>query len=393
MKTMVMLAAALFLSVAQARSIENNFNYAAAANKFGIAGLHHLFNEQPDQNVVYSPVSAHLALSMLLNGASGKTAEEIGTTLNIPVRDLAFANAKVVSLMSELNSRPEGELKLTLANGLWTVPRLRVKKNFVEAMKRDYQAEVASLQSAAQINQWAEKKTNGLIREVVDDIGGIVMILANATYFKAKWTMPFENSYPGEFTTLNGAKSQTKLMTNKVTTSYVRTGEYEAIELPYGSQKLASMILILPNESARHKEKPFNFLRRSLSADLLEQISGELKAAKEMSGQVIMPKVSFSTKWKMNDALSAMGMPSAFTGAADFSNLADDSVDVSYVKQDAVIKIDEEGTEAAAVTSIGIEATSVFVPEFTFRADRPFLYFIRDNASGVILFAGQIVNP
>lgn len=130
------------------------------------------------------------------------------------------------------------------------------------------------------------------------------------------------------------------------------------------------------------------------TADFFNDVNDALAGTTPVRGLVRLPKFEFKTEFKMNDALIAMGMPSAFSSAADFSKISDMPVRVSYVKQDAVIKVDEKGTEAAAVTSIGIEATSLPPPpQFEFVADRPFYYFIKDNSTGVILFAGQVVQP
>jgi serine protease inhibitor len=384
-RSLALVAAAFALGTAHAAE---TLNYSKAANQFGMESLQRLLESQPDKNVVYSPVSAHLALGMILNGADQKTAEEISSAVNIPLKELAQSNAKVAGLLKELNSRPEGELKLSLANGLWTKAGVTVKPDYLKEMKQGYQAEVDTLNSAGQINDWANKKTNGMIKHVLDSVDGMVMLVANATYFKADWMKPFDKAYPGKFNVAAGNKADAKMMNEKIYTSYTRQRDYEAIELPYGKNKLASMIVILPEPNADLK----NF-RKMLTADLVERISDELKNTPEAQGTVTIPKVEFKTEFKMNKVLADMGMETAFTDSANFNKMASQPVKLSFVKQDAAIKIDEKGTEAAAVTTGGFEATSVFQPAFTFVADRPFFYVIKDNKTGVILFAGQIMKP
>lgn len=385
------LASLLVVSVvAQARPELRPVNYNLSANTFGVNSLNKLFSESPNKNVVYSPISAHLALSMLLNGANKETAAQISDTLDLTLPQLTAANAQVKQLMQDLNSRPEGELKLMVANGLWALPQAGVRPDYIRDMKSTFSAEVANLESVDQINSWANKKTNGLIPKVIDDIAGIEMILANATYFKAKWTTPFLEAQPGNFFTLSGKTSEVPLMQKKDYFHYVKMDGLEAVELPYGSQGLASMIVVMPTEGS-----DFATMRSELLS--ISKVSQVFKAVQNepiKQGIVFLPKFEIKTDWSMNEALVALGMPLAFTGAADFSKMTDQPLKVSYVKQNAAIKVTEVDTEGAAVTVIGVDRTSAGpdIPEWTFRADRPFLYFVKDNASGVILFAGQVVE-
>jgi serine protease inhibitor len=161
-------------------------HYVSAANAFGLKNMQCALEENASDNVIYSPISAHLALNMLLNGAASKTANEIAKTLNLTPGALAASNGEMMKRMEDLNSRPNGELKLTLANGMWTKPDLKVKPAYETAMQKYFQAEVAPLNSPAQINKWAADKTNNLITNVIDDIGGLEMFLVQRDLFQSR---------------------------------------------------------------------------------------------------------------------------------------------------------------------------------------------------------------
>jgi len=364
-------------------------HYMSAANAFGLKNMQYALEENASDNVIYSPISAHLALNMLLNGAASKTANEIAKTLNLTPGALAASNGEMMKRMEDLNSRPNGELKLTLANGMWTKPDLKVKPAYETAMQKYFQAEVAPLNSPAQINKWAADKTNNLITNVIDDIGGLEMFLANVTYFKADWTMPYGKAYDGTFSSLGATTPEkAQMMSGKKYIRYLKTVNAEVVDLPYGNQKLASMIIILPV-----KDVDFAGFRKQADPNYVESLIADLEKAAEQRVFVTIPKVNAKTTFEMKGSLSAMGMPTVFTNAADLSGISEEPLKLSRVKQEAVIKIDENGTDAAAVTSIGPETASARRPLISFEADHPFLYFIRDNKSGVILFAGQIVKP
>lgn len=391
MKLVIALLAAVVATSANATSLKRPVSYKSSINTFGMQTLQKLLNEKPDMGVVYSPISAHLALGLLANAGNSQTAEEIALTLDLSSDEMNANNAAVQRLMADLNSRPEGELKISLANGVWAKPSVTLKKNYVEAMKQSYQAEVASLQSAAQVNKWAAAKTNNLITKIVDEdvVAGLEMMLANATYFKADWNKTFDKAYPGKFKNSGGKSVDAQLMYVKGNFNYAQTQDYQTVELPYGPSELASMIIVLPNDGVASAD--FN---KQLSYNWFVGVETALNQKREKSrGTVTMPKFTIKTEWGMNKALQELGMVKAFTNAADFSNMTDTPVKVSYVKQDAVVKVDEKGTEAAAVTSIGIEATSVPMYDFQLRVDRPFYYFIRDNKTGILLFAGYVSEP
>lgn len=383
------IVAAVVTVPAFARVPARPFVLSEASNTFGIQSLGLLFKEQGQKNVVYSPLSAHLALSMLANGGRNNTGEQMLSILDIPTHEQAFANQQVLKLIGTLTSRPKGELTLMLANGVWTTPGAPIKADYARIVKHNFKGEVTALESAEQINAWAARNTNNLITKVIDDIGGLEMILANATYFKADWTLPFKKSVEGSFQTLNAGTTTADMMDKQDTLKHAVYQQYEAVELTYGPSALASMILILPTRADR-----FVAARDQLNEHTLTQILAAVQQAEPAYGAVKMPKFEFKTSFKMNEALIAMGMRDAFTNSADFSALSDAFLKVSFVKQDAVIKVHEKGTEAAAVTAIGMERTSIDpTPKFSFVADRPFIYVIRDNETGVILFVGQVVSP
>lgn len=387
-KLIIILAATLFTPGVLAETTGTEA-YARAANTFGLKSLQYVFKSNPAANTVYSPISAHMALSMLLNGADQKSADEISRTLGVSLDSLAATDEQVQKLMADLNSRPEGELKLVLANGMWIKPGLTVKPAYSAAMNKYFQAEVAPLNSPEQVNNWASMKTNGLIPKVIDNLSDIELLLANATYFKGTWTTQFEKAREGQFFPLGMSTAQkAQMMSVTASVKYVSADNMEAVELPYGKSRLASLIAVLPQ-----KGSVFAAFRSQVDINWLNSVLEQLAQAPVQRVAVMLPKVDATTSFEMTSALSDMGMPTVFTNSADLNKISAQPLKVSKVKQDALIKIDEKGTEAAAVTSIGVRTLAVEMPAARFIADHPFLYFIRDNKTGVILFAGQIVKP
>ena len=257
-------------------------------------------------------------------------------------------------------------------------------------MGKYYKAAVENLDFSNQakalkvINGWCDKQTNGLIPKVLDEVSTVILAyLLNAVYFKSQWAEKFEKGSTADetFTDETGTKSKIKMMKQRKDFGYYQNDTYQAVCLPYGNG-VFKMTVFLPNKGCAVadvtkalKKESWNTLRfRMSTADV----------------DLWLPK--FETKYHidLNDILSDMGMPSAFN-AADFSAMSDDANRLSFVMQDAVIKVDEEGTEAAAVSIAGIEKNSMGAPgdKVVFHADHPFLYLITESSSGAVLFAGR----
>jgi len=235
------------------------------------------------------------------------------------------------------------------------------------------------------INNWCAKKTNSLIPTIIDQIpSDAVMYLMNAVYFKGIWRKQFEkkNTSVLKFTNEAGIQGDVNMMYQKDTFGYAETETAQYLDLPYGN-KAFSMTVILPAANKTTADV--------LNALITDIWSSTLSSLYEREVMVYLPRFKVSNKFKLNDELQNMGMKLAFTDFADFTNLTSIPVQISEVIHITYVTVDEEGTEAAAVTSIGIINTSMPVIP-VFRVDKPFLFVIREKSTGVILFIGKVGN-
>lgn len=345
--------------------------------------------EGPAKNVFISPLSLHIALGMLLNGANGQTAQEIQKTLKLDAQTLADANQTYQNLMDNLPG-VDPKVTLTLANSVWTRNTYPVENAFQELLKQTFRAEVSAQDfnnpaTVGKINGWASAKTNGKIPKVIDQISADnVMFLMNALYFKGDWKTQFEtaNTIDAPFTLATGGQKTVRMMRLNTDLRRAFKPTYTAFELPYGSDKYA-MTVLLPAQNTSA-----DALLQSLTPSDWTQLQKDMTASKIDIG---LPKFTLSYEIKLNDVLTTMGMPTAFTDAADFTKInAKGGLYLSFVKQNTYVAVDEKGTEAAAVTTGGISVTSAPVP---YLCDRPFVFVIHEKTSGTVLFVGKIADP
>lgn len=344
--------------------------------------------EASDKNMFVSPLSLHMALGMLLNGANGQTADEIQKTLKLNGISLADANATYLKLIEGL---PKADPKVTLglANSVWNRNTFQPETDFVNILKNSFKAEASQFSGsdATPLNTWASDKTNGKIKKVLDNIEPqMVLFLMNALYFKGDWTTSFDEQkttdYPFQL-----AESKTKnvrMMQMKSKISFANRDGYFAYELPYGNGRYAMTVLV-PIGTQR-----VNDLVTKLSATEWNQLKQDLKVVDNLS--IGLPRFTLEYEVYLNEVLEKMGMPSAFLpNVADLSKISKtQKLNVGFVKQNTYVAVDEKGTEAAAVTTIGVELTSL--PQ-TYYADRPFVFIISEKTSDTVLFMGKIVNP
>lgn len=345
--------------------------------------------EKADKNFFVSPLSLHIAMGMLLNGADGKTKEEIQTGLRVS-SDLTTTNEIYKDLIDNLpNSDPK--VTNTIANSVWYRNSFTVEKSFLDILKTSFNAQTyaedfANTATVGKINNWASDNTNGKIKKVLEQIEpSQVMFLMNALYFKGDWKIPFktENTQDANFAGTTGSKSVKMMnMTEKV--KYANRTDYQAVELAYGDGNYV-MTILLPNEKIN-----VGNVVNALSGTEWKNLNMALQEQKVIVG---LPKFTLEYETNLNSVLSNMGMPTMFSDAADLSKISPPAgkLRVGFVKQNTFVAIDEKGTEAAAVTTIGVELTSVPVmPEFI--CNRPFLFIISEKQSNTILFAGKIVT-
>lgn len=343
-----------------------------------------------EEGWIVSPLSLQIALGMLLNGAQGETATEICRMLGYGAGETAEVNAWC-RLMLEQLPKLDKKTDLSLANAIFYNKTVSLKAPYRNVVETDYSAVTEALDfskttaSADRINDWCDKQTKGLIPHVLDKVDPMSLAyLVNALYFKGEWRSKFPKSATGSetFTDENGKQSKVKMMkTSGNRFIYGENELWKAVKLPYGNGACA-MTVILPKEgrtvrdvtAALGKETPVETLR-SVEVDLW------------------LPR--FETKYhiQLNGILKDLGMSRSFNpSTADFHAMSEYDSFVSLVQQDALIKVDEEGSEAAAVTIIGVEFSSAMPaqPEkVIFHADRPFLYLITESSTGTILFAGK----
>lgn len=372
----------------QLQTIPTTFSDQSSEFAFDFLKKHNS-EEKADKNYFVSPLSLHVALGMLLNGADGKTKEEIQKGLRLS-SDLTANNNIYKSLIESLpNSDPK--VTNTIANSVWYRNSFTVEKSFLDVLKTSFNATVSAedfnnIATVGKINTWASDNTNGKIKKVIEQIDpSQVMFLMNALYFKGDWKIPFkvENTRDENFVGTIGTKA-VKMMNMLENVKYAKRTDYQALELAYGEGNYV-MTILLPNEKT-----PVSKVINTMSGTEWKSLNTAFSEQKVIVG---LPKFTLEYETNLNKVLENMGMPTMFSDAADLSKISAPAgkIKVGFVKQNTFVAIDEKGTEAAAVTTIDIKLTSApILPEFI--CNRPFAFFISEKQSNTILFAGKIVN-
>lgn len=353
--------------------------------------IHQVKNED---NIFVSPLSVDFALNMTVNGAAGKTKEEMKQVLGIESLSDDEANTAVQKLTGMLLNM-DTKVRLSIANAIWYHNELTLKDNLRQLIKKYHQGKIEELDFAdpaakETINKWVEEETQGKIKDLIEKISPQHrMFLINAIYFKADWQYQFEKHRIREeqFTLENGQKVSVQMMFSKGVK--LRTYQHEAfqlIELPYGNGQF-SMVILLPRLGKTTGE-----VMSLLSAEDLQSWVGQ---ADTLMPHLFLPKFTSKFRMELNDPLMDIGMENPFSDAAEFTGFFKESkpLKIGEVIHQAVIEVNEEGTEAAAATSVGIEVTSIGNNPPTIRIDRPFVYFIREKHTDAILFAGKMMDP
>ena len=361
--------------------------FAKAGDGFSFEFIERV-NSSTDDDYVVSPLSMQFLLGMVLDGAKGETADQICAVLGYGKGETAAVNEYCLSMLTQLPLLDK-KTTLSLADAIFVDNGWPLKDSYIADVVKYYDAAVSNLDfhdndaSLAAINGWCDKHTNGLIPKVLDKVDpDMLAYLLNALYFKSSWMFDFQKTMTREevFTSESGAKGKAKMMKHEATHPYAANEIYQALTLPYGNGAFA-MTVLLPMPG--HKVAD---VIASLKVNGLPKMHSTL-------ADVWLPKFETKFSIRLNDILSDMGMPMAFDGkSADFTGMSLYALCLSFVQQDAIIKVDEEGTEAAAISSAGIaKNTSVGsdpVP-IVFHADHPFLYLITETTTGITLFAGR----
>lgn len=368
------------------RKLEPNVNVARVElyNRFGFD----LFGKlSADENRLISPISIALALAMAYNGADGSTKEEMADMLHCGGLDPDGFNQENQALLRLLQ---DTDVTLNIANSIWLRAGLPVKTGFIDNNKEFYDAQVSELDfnnpsSVDTINGWVKENTNGLIEEIISSpIDPLtLMFLINAVYFQGDWSRDFDESQTRDdlFVTSNGTVT-VPFMQQGGSFSYLEDKDLQAIRLPYGAGRLA-MYIFLPKDLSEFEQQ----LR-------YENWKKWVAGFKQSNGHLSLPKFQMEYETELNAALKALGMRLAFDPEqADFSQMVAGDTYIDNVKHKTFLKVDETGTEAAAVTAVEISCTGMPASTFEMKVNRPFFFAIHDSEADTILFMGSVLDP
>ena len=361
----------------------------ASANDFSFALFRQLAAARKDSNVFASPLSASMALGMTMNGAAGPTFDQMRSALAFGTASEADINAGYKSLIALLRGL-DPSVDVRIANSIWYRNGFPFNQTFLDAGKTWFDAQVSALDFAQQsavttINNWVNSATTGKIPTIIDRIGqDQVMFLINAIYFKGSWRDRFDPAETRDAPFRGVAGDQPmRLMHRNGKMSFLFSAAVAAVDLPYGNSAY-TMTVILPQPGTN-----IDAVAASLKP---ETWALWLSQFRDLKTDVWLPKLKLEWERDLNDDLKALGMRDAFVpNGADFTRMSPRGRElyIDKVKQKTYVDINEEGTEAAAATSVGISVTSL--PP-SLRVDRPYIFVIRERLTGTIVFMGKIVR-
>ncbi len=351
------------------------------------------FSASENKNVVVSPFSVKMALSMAAQGANGKTLEEMNKVIGLDETSNEYFRRLIE------DAAKDGDITLNIANSVWLRQGLKFNQEYLDILNQYYMAQASTLDfgnpsSKDTINRWVSEKTNGKIEEIVDEIKPLdIAFLINAIYFNANWSTPFEQGLTSkkDFTLLDGSKVKADLMSKTAHLLYQENNEFQAVELPYGENERYVMRVYLPKEDVK-----FEKFVKGIDKGSLQQWGGNFSS---MKGVLELPKFKTEYSSSMKDILISMGIKEAFnSNSADFSKMITVEGGIVYINEvihKTYIDVNEKGTEAAAATSVEMKLKGIPEPEEMFEmiVDRPFVFTIDDKESGETLFIGAIINP
>jgi serpin B len=388
------------ISAATPTAQEDMTTVADSSNQFAL-DLYAKLGAASDKNLFFSPESISSALSMTYVGARGETAAQMGKVLHLDGVGDSFVSAQGMLIKQLNDGGKSGQYQLSVANRLWGDTGHHFLELFLKILRDDYQAdlELVDFKTNAEgarktINDWVEQATQGKIKDLIAP--GVVdsmtrLVLTNAVYFKGKWKEQFkpEATKNAPLYLASGEQADVPLMRQK---QRGRVGKYDlagqgsvqVMELPYQGDAL-SMVVLLPEQ-----KDGLAGLEKQLSTENVKEWTAKLN---ESEVSVWLPKFKMNTEFELAKVLAGLGMPTAFSAEADFSGM-DGTRDlfISAVVHKAYVDVNEEGTEAAAATGVVMEDKAVMMPNL-FRADHPFVFLIRENKTGCILFMGRVADP
>ncbi|WP_193195979.1 serpin family protein [Nostoc sp. MG11] len=374
--------------------VNSNPKIVDANNKFGFKLFSEVQkNDSTEKNVFISPTSVAIALAMTYNGSSGSTQQAMAKTLELQGMNLQEINSSYAA-SKKLLENPDAKVQITIANSLWANQDANFQPDFLQRTQDFYQAKVSNLNfkdtaAANTINNWVNENTRGKINKIVETIEpDQVLFLINAIYFKGNWSQEFDKSQTTQhpFYLTSGRQKQHPMMSQKGDYRYYENQQFQAVSLPYGKDAKVSFYIFLPKQNSNLKT-----FYQNLNVENWEKWMTQFN---KQAGFIRLPRFKTDYDVTLNDALKALGMEEAFSSKANFSGMGKNFA-ISQVQHKTFVEVNEEGTEAAAATSVAVEAVSLRQQPQPFKmiVDRPFFCVIRDNQTGNILFMGSIFEP
>lgn len=347
-------------------------------------------------NLFFSPYSISSALAMACAGARENTRLQIGTALHFTEDDKAL-HAGFKQLRESLEEiGEESGVQMVVANSLWPQENYRLRRAFLNLVRKSYGVKITRVDYADEetarnkINDWVDEKTSGKITDLISP--GVLdsltrLVLVNAIYFKGTWEHTFtaDQTFEEPFHAGSDETIPVPMMHQKNSFRYTEDEQVQVLELPYTGRDL-SMLIFLP--------KTADGLPQLEAALNLENLARWQEALAETEVNVALPRFELSFPFRLDDALQTMGMTDAFTGAADFTGMEETGeLYLGAVLHKAFIAVNEEGTEATAATAVIMQTKGISFMSVDFTADHPFVFLIRDNRSGTLLFIGRLEKP
>jgi serpin B len=366
-----------------------------ANNQFAF-DLYSKIVETEEGNFFYSPYSIFSALAMTYEGAKGPTASEMQSVFHFPENDVLRPNFAAI-----YNGINEGSksYELRTGNALWCQINFPFQEDYINRVGTYYGGKAANVdflneaeKTRQTINSFIEDQTNDKIKDLIPigELGpSTILVLTNAIYFKGAWEWEFDKSDTEEkdflITSENIVKTQMMHLDPKdEELKYANLDDLQILELPYKGENI-SMLILLPKVN-------LSVIESSLTSEKLEEYKNQMN--KTVLEDIYLPKFELDTKYFMKEALISLGMPTAFGGMANFSGMTlADRLFISNVIHQAYLKVDEEGTEAAAATAVIMKGLSGIETKPVFNADHPFIFLIQEQETGNILFMGRVTDP
>lgn len=378
-------------------------------NELGFGMLRELALPSPDENVFISPTSVALALGMAYAGAAGSTRDAMADALGLRGMIREEVDVSFTELLAALESS-DPKVRVDIANSLWARRGVKFAGEYTQAVLDHFAAEAKELDFSAAsapgtINAWVKAKTGGKIPAIIETIDpDDVLFLVNAVYFKGMWTNAFDKKLTeeGDFHRSADDAARVMMMSRQAKFDYLEDRHVQAVRLPYGEGHLA-MYVFLPRRPriGESESTPDHgmVLEEFLGRLNQEEWSMRQDQFRSRSGKVVLPRFRLEYSQKLNEVLRSLGMSEAFEpGVADFSAMFAESGSkpayISEVRHKTFVDVNEEGTEAAAATSVGVTLTAMPAEEpFLMVVDRPFCCVVADRKTGAVLFAGAIRDP